>query len=211
MVCESWFSKDIVRGYRWPKGESLDEVDESSVLIPPSDELGLAHKYYPIFQVSAETYQWPAELEAVMQQQLGPYWMLWVLMGIASRESRMGLLLDGNGLGDSGHGHGIMQIDDRSHSDFCASGKWRDLAASLEYIHKAVIVPAFNYLGDKYFEELDENYENLFLATVAAYNCGPGNVGKALVAGDNIDSLTTGKDYSHDVLIRAKSFKEVLS
>jgi len=37
-------------------------------------------------------------------------------------------------------------------------------------------------------------------AAVAAYNCGPGNVQKALAAGSSVDRFTAGGDYSHDVL-----------
>jgi murein DD-endopeptidase MepM/ murein hydrolase activator NlpD len=37
-------------------------------------------------------------------------------------------------------------------------------------------------------------------AAVAAYNCGPGSVQKALAAGSSVDRFTTGGDYSHDVL-----------
>ncbi len=37
-------------------------------------------------------------------------------------------------------------------------------------------------------------------AAVAAYNCGPGNVRKALDAGSSVDRFTTGGDYSADVM-----------
>jgi uncharacterized protein (TIGR02594 family) len=174
------------------------------------DELALARQYLPIIQAAADAYTWPPELIAVMQQALGPNWMVWVLCGIASRESRFGLLLDAEGLGDGGHGHSIMQIDDRSHPAFCAGDDWKDLAASLEYVHKNVIVSSFNYLGDCCFEVLQGDYAALFRASIAGYNCGPGNVRKALEAGEDVDARTTGRDYSADVLKRARGFKEVL-
>ena len=173
------------------------------------EEFDRAWEFLPVFQAAADAYRWPEELEAVMQQALGPRCMTWVLMGIASRESRFGLLLDENGRGDGGHGHGIMQIDDRSHAGFCSSGQWHDLAASLEYIHKNVIVPAFNYLGD-HFELFGEDYTALFRGAIAAYNCGPGNVQKAMEAGQDVDARTTGKDYSADVIERAMALKEAL-
>jgi hypothetical protein len=176
-----------------------------------SEEFGRAREYLPVFQAAADAYQWPAELEAVMQQALGPRWMTWVLMGIASRESRFGLLLDENGRGDGGHGHGIMQVDDRSHAAFCDGEGWQDLRSSLEYVHHNVIVPSFNYLGENCYELVKEDYGALFKATVAAYNCGPGNVRKALEAGTDVDSLTTGRDYAKDVLARAKALYEALS
>jgi hypothetical protein len=144
-----------------------------------------------------------------MFKTIGAEWMKYVLMGINSRESRFGMLLDEDGLGDGGHGHGEMQIDDRSHKAFCASGRWRDLAASLEYVHANVIIPSFNYLAD-YFALVGEDYERLFWAAIAGYNAGPGNVRKALEAGALPDSVTTGRNYSRDVKARALAFKEVL-
>jgi len=39
-------------------------------------------------------------------------------------------------------------------------------------------------------------------AAVAAYNCGAGNVKKALAAGQSVDSHTAGHDYAADVLAR---------
>jgi hypothetical protein len=175
------------------------------------EEFGRAREYLPVFQAAADAYRWPAELEAVMQQALGPRWMAWILMGIASRESRFGLLLDENGRGDGGHGHGIMQVDDRSHAAFCDGEGWQDLRNSLEYVHHNVIVPSFNYLGENCFELVKEDYRALFKATVAAYNCGPGNVRKALEAGTDMDSLTTGRDYAKDVLARAKTLYGALT
>jgi len=176
-----------------------------------SEEFGRAREYLPVFQAAAETYHWPAELAEVMQQVLGPRWMTWVLMGIASRESRFGVLLDDDGRGDGGHGHGIMQVDDRSHAAFCDGEGWQDLRNSLEYVHHNVIVPSFNYLGENCFELVKEDYGALFKATVAAYNCGPGNVRKALEAGTDVDSRTTGRDYAKDVLARAKALYGALS
>ena len=172
-------------------------------------ELDRARDRLPIFQAAADAYEWPPELAEAMQGDLGPQWMVWILAAIDSRESRFGLALDENGLGDAGHGHGEMQIDDRSHTAFCASGRWRDLAASLEYVHKSVIIPSFNYLGD-HFELFGEDYGALFRGTIAAYNCGAGNVRKAMEAGQDVDARTTGKDYSGDVFKRAAALREAL-
>jgi len=61
-------------------------------------EFGLAKERLPIFQAAADAYQWPPELEQALQAELGPRWMVWVLMAIDSRESRFGLLLDEDGL-----------------------------------------------------------------------------------------------------------------
>ena len=173
-------------------------------------EFGLAKERLPIFQAAADAYQWPPELEQALQAELGPRWMVWVLMAIDSRESRFGLLLDEDGLGDAGHGHGEIQIDDRSHGAFCDSGQWQDLAASLEYVRKNVILPSYNYLADR-FEYFGEDYTRLFWGTVAAYNCGAGNVAKAVAAGQEPDARTTGRDYSSDVRARALTLAQALA
>ena len=166
-------------------------------------ELDAAKDRLPIFQAAASQYNWPTELVTAMQADLGtPDWMTWVLVAIDSRESRFGMLLDADGLGDAGHGHGEMQIDDRSHSAFCSNGGWKDLAASLAYIHRNVIIPSYNYLANR-FGYFQEDYAKLFWGVVAAYNCGAGNVAKAVANGDDVDSRTTGKNYSSDVRERA--------
>jgi uncharacterized protein (TIGR02594 family) len=206
-VSEAWFPMTRVLGWRIP-------ADTPAVKAPAKtdiedEELALARERLPIFQAAADAYQWPEEVEAVMFKTIGAEWMKYVLMGIDSRESRFGVLLDEDGLGDGGHGHGEMQIDDRSHKAFCASGRWRDLAASLEYVHANVIIPSFNYLGD-YFDLVGEDYERLFWAAIAGYNAGPGNVRKALEAGADPDSVTTGRDYSRDVKGKAAALKEAL-
>ena len=72
-----------------------------------------------------------------------------------------------------------------------------------------MIVPAFNYLGDD-FELFGVDYAALFQGAIAAYNCGSGNVRKALETGQDVDARTTGKDYSADVIGRAIALKEAL-
>ena len=173
-------------------------------------ELDLAKDRLPTFIAAAAQYKWPDELEQAMQADLGTIaWMAWVLAGIDSRESRFGALLDADGLGDAGHGHGEMQIDDRSHETFCSNGGWKDLAASLEYVRRNVIIPSYTYLANR-FGYFGANYANLFWGVVAAYNCGAGNVAKAVANGDGVDSRTTGHDYSADVRARALALKEAL-
>ena len=127
-----------------------------------------------------------------------------VIAGIGSRESGWGLLLEPPGpagTGDGGHGRGLMQIDDRSFPEFCAGEEWKDpepnvgfgcevLAEKRAYIRKRLILGADDELR----------------ATVAAYNCGQGNVLKVLARGEDVDARTTHKDYSRDVLDRAGWF-----
>ena len=47
---------------------------------------------------------------------------------------------------------------------------------------------------------------DLLRAAVAAYNCGEGRVAKLIAQGRDVDSLTTGRDYSRDVLERARYY-----
>jgi len=47
----------------------------------------------------------------------------------------------------------------------------------------------------------------LLQAAVASYNCGPGNVLRAIQDGRDIDFYTAGRNYSKDVLNRAGWFQ----
>lgn len=113
---------------------------------------------------------------------------------------------DGTGgqLGDSGYGHGPMQIDKRSFPVWCEA--WRSGNLTIEDgIRQGCLVlkqklKALRVLVPEIPEELR------LRAAIAAYNCGEGNVRKAFRAGKDIDTYTTGKDYSKDVLERASYY-----
>ena len=67
-----------------------------------------------------------------------------VLAGIMCRETRGGTspLLDVQGpagRGDGGHGHGLMQIDDRSFPDFCRSVQWSDARLNIDFGARVLI------------------------------------------------------------------------
>jgi len=122
-----------------------------------------------------------------------------LLMGIASRETNMK-----NILGDGGHGHGLMQIDDRSFPAWTKSGKWR---FAKEGILKGALV-----LREKWDRALFKKVplaDSLKVA-VASYNAGD-NAVKAYFKNGNPDARTTGKDYSRDVLSRQIEFERLLS
>jgi len=121
-----------------------------------------------------------------------------IIAGIISRESRFGTLLDADGKGDNGHGHGLMQIDDRSHVAFILRGTWRNDADNINY-GVAVLADFYDYLKT----HTNLQGDDLRAAAIASFNCGPGNGIKAL---PNWDARTTGKDYSADVLVRAAAF-----
>lgn len=124
-----------------------------------------------------------------------------VLAGIMKRETDVGrspLLRDGKG--DSGHGHGLMQIDDRSFPEFCASSAWRDPAKNIMMGAK-VLAGKRRYLRDK------APAEDLERCAVAAYNCGEGTVAKALKAGVDPDTRTAHGDYARSVLEFAREYE----
>ncbi len=157
-----------------------------------AEEFDLCRQYKDFILSSAQQHGWRPE----------------VIAGILSRESRFGLILDADFKGDAGHGHGLMQIDDRSFGDWLAANDWTDPATNIEFGVK-VLTGKYNYLNTHGgFNNLtDAQCEQ---ASIAAYNCGEGNVLKVIRAGADIDRRTAGGDYSADVLARAEQFKEAL-
>lgn len=125
---------------------------------------------------------------------------LYDLAAICDRESVGGLILRPRGpagLGDNGHGHGLMQIDDRSFPEFCASEDWKDPLKNIFF--------GAGVLYDKWKEVRDTQ------GGIAAYNCGAWNVKKAKERGFDVDHYTTHHDYSKDVMERAARFREGVS
>lgn len=109
-------------------------------------------------------------------------------------------------LGDNGHGHGPMQIDDRSFPDWCK--KWRDgFLKTEDGITQGCIVlklkkKAITRLIPEMMPELR------LQAAIASYNSGEGNVRRAFRKGYSIDTYTAHADYSRDVLERAIYLRE---
>lgn len=128
-----------------------------------------------------------------------------LLAAVCDRESRGGTLLNPpgpGGTGDSGHGRGLMQIDDRSHGSYLL-GKFSDGVP----LWKS---PSFNVLYAAWLLRTNYNKTNgSWAAAVAAYNAGLPRVLKVLPNG-NLDGLTTGGNYVSDVLARQKKFESVL-
>ena len=120
-----------------------------------------------------------------------------LLLAIASRESSMGLSLDANWAGDNGNGIGIMQIDRRYHPDFTGRHANADHQANIHY-------------GAQYLAGLIRQFSGDLGSAVAAYNAGPTRVRSALSSGLPADAVTTGRDYSADVL-RRKALIESLN
>src|SRR6056297_1522540 len=120
-----------------------------------------------------------------------------LLLAIASRESNMGLALDANFAGDNGNGIGIMQIDRRYHSGFTGRHAGSDHQANINY-------------GAEFLSGLIRQFPEDRPAAVAAYNAGASRVRSALAAGLTPDAVTTGRDYSSDVMGRMTTIESIL-
>ena len=132
-----------------------------------------------------------------------------LVLALGSRETNIA-----NIVGDGGHGRGWLQIDDRFHAQWlnahagCKDGTW---VARFSSALPAGRVPTLTSSIMRAIEILHGNMafadsrkvptaERVRFA-VAAYNCGAGNAIKGFANG-GVDTLTTGGDYSADVLAR---------
>ncbi len=128
-----------------------------------------------------------------------------VIAGILLRESRGGEILDADGLGDGGHGHGLMQIDDRSFPVFCQGDRWRDPAVNVDF-GATVLHMKRSFLAAR----CQLAGEDLERASIAAYNCGEGRVLQSVLQGEDVDTHTTGHDYSKAVVEYAGAYAEIV-
>jgi soluble lytic murein transglycosylase-like protein len=134
-----------------------------------------------IQQVSQET-----GVDASLIAAIGDRETLW---GTSSSLSQYGPA----GTGDGGHGHGLMQIDDRSHGAWLGSNDWTDPYTNISYAVGQILLPALNTFGDA-------------RTAADAYNAGVGGVQKAIASGNDPDSPTTDGNYGSDVMRRAAKF-----
>lgn len=152
-----------------------------------------------------------------------------LIYALGQRESRWGEALrpkGPGGTGDSGHGRGIMQIDDRSFGSWLAANDWGDPYTNISK-GAAVLKQKRAFLGtDVPVKGLTDGVtvtvssaqaakrgvspgsypdprplagEDLTRAAVAAYNTGEGNVLISLAVGADIDATTANGDYFADV------------
>ena len=142
-------------------------------------------------------WRWRHEvLDAANQTAVDRY----LIYAVMDRESRCGSALTPQGpqgVGDEGHGRGLMQIDDRYHVDFCADiTQWGN--AFINILYGATL--------------LRSNYRQLgtWERAIAAYNAG---VHRVQQSGYEevvfLDTLTTGGDYVSDILKRQADFNRL--
>ncbi|TAK97560.1 MAG: hypothetical protein EPO08_21090, partial [Rhodospirillaceae bacterium] len=127
-----------------------------------------------------------------------------LIAAVGQRESRWGLALDANMTGDAGHGHGIMQIDDRTWASWIASNDWTDPYTNVK---KGAEILASNL---SYFEGKGLTGNDLIAAAAAGYNHGPGAVWRNVSATGNPDDGPGGPtahgDYGRSVLASSSSY-----
>ena len=95
-----------------------------------------------------------------------------------------------NTVGDGGHGHGLMQIDDRvsTHRRWLEGNRnGLDARANIDFGSSIIAANLRMFDGSE-------------RAAVAAYNAGPSRVRSAVERGNSPDSVTTGGDYASEVL-----------
>lgn len=128
-----------------------------------------------------------------------------LIAAIGDRETGWGTSKDCNPkgagcLGDSAHGHGLMQIDDRYHQVWLATHDWTDPYTNVKYAIDSIFLPGLTQLQNDGFSGEQANQ-----MAVAAYNAGVHAVEVAVQGGQSPDAKTTGANYSQDVLGRASS------
>lgn len=153
------------------------------------------------------------------------------LLGIASRETNMGGRKLSNGkfewlekLGDNGNGFGLMQADKRSYPNWIASGEWKDARKSI-LMGALVLAEKRSGIVDragktcKVQDSKSKQWYSFVMpqlkgdrleeAAIASYNGGNWPLYHS-TKGRAFDYGTTGRDYSKDVLTRAKEFRRLL-
>lgn len=120
-----------------------------------------------------------------------------LLAAIASRESRVGNVLDVNGWGDGGNAFGIMQVDRRFHRVEIEGG-----SAGQKHIDQATAI-----LKDK-LEEVERQFNNLSESAQLQTAISRYNGGRGFAAPDS-DRGTTGGDYMNDVWARGRYYATV--
>jgi hypothetical protein len=117
-----------------------------------------------------------------------------VIAAVLSRESVFGRGLDKDGKGDHGHGHGIMQIDDRSHAKWLALGLWKDPFENIVYGIGEIKANLRIFKGDMF-------------KSLAAYNTGATNVKRSLAKDKSAEATTAHGNYATDVLHRTEKYR----
>ena len=135
---------------------------------------------------------------------------------IGAQESGWGTYLDPKGpggTGDNGHGHGFMQIDDRTWGDWLATADWTD---PLTNIRKGldIFTTQRQSLVDAYTDptgKLKIGQDDLDRLAIVAYNHGVSGALKNAQNQVDYDTGTTGGNYSASVIQHQDSLIQLMS
>jgi hypothetical protein len=149
----------------------------------------------------ARTKRWDRAMAAAETEKALP---VGLLLAVASQETDMNDVV-----GDGGHGRGLFQIDDRSHTDFLTEqgasgpGGKPPVKAAAKYA-AALLRGNLDFGVAKGVKKADRTKFML-----SAYNAGAGGALAGHAEGDS-DKRTTGGDYGKSVLARYAVFQELL-
>lgn len=117
------------------------------------------------------------------------------------------------GVGDKGSGFGFFQADRRSHASAIRSGalfqvRGQAALAATELRDNLRLLEAF-FVTTRLPQALDPEARDALLlrAAVAGYNAWVGTVALEVFKGRDPDGVTTGGDYSRDVMRRADNLR----
>jgi hypothetical protein len=164
-----------------------------------------------------------AILQVSEEQNISPF----LITALGERESGWGKFLDSNLCGDNGHGHGYLQIDDRSFGNWLKNNNWKDaytnatfgirlFKSNIAFLSNNQQVPgltdgkivtvhlhaaqARGCMPGTYKDPRPLQADNLIFDSVAAYNTGIGNVLMSVAVGVNVDITTANLNYAKDVI-----------
>lgn len=181
--------------------------------------------WLPFFFSEAKKYGFPAEVPiaiASRETELNPLYLKQkgdpVIRGGHVERDEAGAVV--------GHGHGLMQIDDRSFGDWCIAKNeegvllWHVpqeciakgcevLAAKRTEVVKAMVNRRVVHKGRAYpLEPMSES--TVLQIAIASYNCGAVTALYTYTRFHSPDISTTHNNYSADVLARAVQFKKLI-
>lgn len=127
-----------------------------------------------------------------------------LLLAVASQETDMNDVV-----GDGGHGRGLFQIDDRSHTDFLKRNGAGGVGGKPPTAVAALYAAGLLRWNLDYGASNGVRQGDRLRFMLSAYNAGAGGAIAGYREGDS-DRRTTGGDYGRSVLLRYAVFQELL-